>query len=918
MKGDFTRSTFRPQKHYSSVRMQQGRLQVDADWNEQADITAYLREQQSRDFLGQNVAAAPRTERVNAQADPFENFRVSLSTNGEDFDTAAESESFYIAAGRIYVNGIWCELQNATSYFSQPDYPEAPKPNQGGQYLAYLDVWQRHITTVDDDFIRESALNSVPDTTTRLQTVCQVKLKPLAKNKPTLEDAIAALTPPPKGTLKARLKPASGLSNGGPSVDNTLYRVEIHKPGPLGTATFKWSKDNGTIVSRIVSIKDNTLTVESPEGFSPGSWVEVTDTYQELRGEPGLLLQLTEKTTGTRLVFDPSKTSDGDKNLIDAARFTSRKPNNILKVRRWDTNAIQTKSDATWIDLGNNGVQINLPQANSAQTEPSQTYATGDYWLIPVRSISPRLDYWPTDNHNEPAAISPQGIQHNTAPLALFTYTNSKFKLAETNRADSLPLGDFRLTFPALTRALDSFGGVIEGSLEIKENLLVKGVMTLAEGVAVNRFSNNELSGNDKSVPTESAVKNYIDTEVREVDEKVSRASKRIDDVENEVDRVETETISRFKTVDSSITRNRASIDSNNTLIVAANTLISSNQSDIATNRNRIDTNGSSIDTNRSSINTNRNDIIANGNSITANRDIIAANENSIDTNRSNITTNKSDITTNENSVNTNRNNINTNENSITTNRSDIATNKSGITTNRNTITANGSDIATNKRDIADINDEEKGLPFLNRERIEVWNRITAVEDDIYNPEGKLSKLSTQVDGVEGQQRQLENSLSDTERALSGAISSKADRNGSLLQDFEAQDLKVARELTATQINGRSITQPSSQTLKENISGLSSQEATILLGQLDPVKFSYRSDEAHRIRAGFIAETVPDIVASADRQAVSILDVTAILAKMTKDHHLAIAQMTSLIEQQQQEISALNAKVERLSNGTII
>ncbi|MCX6048065.1 MAG: DUF6519 domain-containing protein, partial [Chloroflexi bacterium] len=41
MKGDFTRSTFKPAKHYSSVRMQQGRVQLDADWNEQIDLTAH-------------------------------------------------------------------------------------------------------------------------------------------------------------------------------------------------------------------------------------------------------------------------------------------------------------------------------------------------------------------------------------------------------------------------------------------------------------------------------------------------------------------------------------------------------------------------------------------------------------------------------------------------------------------------------------------------------------------------------------------------------------------------------------------------------------------------------------------------------------------------------------------------------------
>jgi len=38
MKADLTRDTFNPAKHYSRVMMQQGRVAVDADWNEQASI----------------------------------------------------------------------------------------------------------------------------------------------------------------------------------------------------------------------------------------------------------------------------------------------------------------------------------------------------------------------------------------------------------------------------------------------------------------------------------------------------------------------------------------------------------------------------------------------------------------------------------------------------------------------------------------------------------------------------------------------------------------------------------------------------------------------------------------------------------------------------------------------------------------
>ena len=44
MKGDFTRDTFDQMRHFSRVLMQQGRVQLDADFNEQVSILLhYLR-----------------------------------------------------------------------------------------------------------------------------------------------------------------------------------------------------------------------------------------------------------------------------------------------------------------------------------------------------------------------------------------------------------------------------------------------------------------------------------------------------------------------------------------------------------------------------------------------------------------------------------------------------------------------------------------------------------------------------------------------------------------------------------------------------------------------------------------------------------------------------------------------------------
>ncbi|MBZ0301276.1 MAG: DUF6519 domain-containing protein, partial [Anaerolineae bacterium] len=60
MRGDISRRTFDPTKHYDSVRLQQGRVQLDADSNEQVDITSHRIEAEARDLIG--LCGAPMVD----------------------------------------------------------------------------------------------------------------------------------------------------------------------------------------------------------------------------------------------------------------------------------------------------------------------------------------------------------------------------------------------------------------------------------------------------------------------------------------------------------------------------------------------------------------------------------------------------------------------------------------------------------------------------------------------------------------------------------------------------------------------------------------------------------------------------------------------------------------------------------------
>ena len=57
MRNDATRNTFDAAKNLSRVLMQQGRVQLDADWNEQASILLHYLRALAGDLLGPRARA---------------------------------------------------------------------------------------------------------------------------------------------------------------------------------------------------------------------------------------------------------------------------------------------------------------------------------------------------------------------------------------------------------------------------------------------------------------------------------------------------------------------------------------------------------------------------------------------------------------------------------------------------------------------------------------------------------------------------------------------------------------------------------------------------------------------------------------------------------------------------------------------
>jgi len=132
MKADLTRNTFHPFRHFTRVLMQQGRVQLDADWNEQAAILLRYLRSMAADIIGPHGGPAGNL-----------GFRIVALP-----PTTSPVADFAITAGHYYVDGILCEINSApvsvTAVQTQSNIVVARwivdgVPFQPGQYLELYD-----------------------------------------------------------------------------------------------------------------------------------------------------------------------------------------------------------------------------------------------------------------------------------------------------------------------------------------------------------------------------------------------------------------------------------------------------------------------------------------------------------------------------------------------------------------------------------------------------------------------------------------------------------------------------------------------------------------------------------------------------------------------------------------------------------
>jgi hypothetical protein len=466
MKGDISRSTFNKTRHFSKVRSEQGRVSIDADWNEEVDIQSYHNITSLLDIIG---------------------YAGTSDTNA--FKITGNGPTYSIGKGRYYIGGLVAEndedIQDGEKWQREngdlpplegvlpPTDPKVSliRPTKDGYYIAYLEVWERELTALEDPEIKEPALGG-PDTSTRVKTVWQVKFlyagkdfskilvsaagtdNSLSSKLPTFKQ-LEEFVNVERARLTARAVPMERRDDicvlpsttKYTGLENQLYRAEIHKPGIAGTATFKVARNNATIAAKITSIESNTMIKVSSTGkdahlgFVRDKLAEITDERRELWGLPGIMVRLTN--------VDPSNSQITFTEIDGSFRKEDFPLDFNPKIRMWDYyQPVRVPAE--------NGGFLEIEHGIQIKFEASETYQTEDCWLIPARSFlldraSDSFDQsmtgdilWPrqADGHESP--VPSIRAVHHVWPLALLEFKSGLFISSPNYR-------DFRRIFPLLT-----------------------------------------------------------------------------------------------------------------------------------------------------------------------------------------------------------------------------------------------------------------------------------------------------------------------------------------------------------------------------------------------------------------------------------------------------------------------------------
>lgn len=422
MKGDFSRRTFNEKKNYSGVLLQQGKLLIDSDWNEQIEILEHRFASFFGDMVGKSGAPSEKAMKLDYVKNKLKLYEGRFYIDGQLIENHADDDE--------NINDLFKKTVNDSS-------------KKDGWYLFYLDVWDREVSVYEDKDLLDTALGV--DTSVRIKKEWTVRCERVADSNTDLktltgryeegkwpDENSAPEWPLPQSTGKMAItQRLSGQSKSEAKdqeikngeihlIQNHLYRVEIHQaPDAKNNMIIKWSRDNGSIIAPINPIAKELIQLTNSDHkslFEKAKYIELFDTNCSSDNQAGYLVELKSES---------DKKFDDKGTVIEYAWFGKKEPiqewmaSSTLVARRWD--------EIKEIPLTEMDNEIKLERdifVLFSKDKKEDFYRSGDYWQFLVRGgkivVEQKIVGGQKDDKNITiTAKRPDGVKHSFASLAL-------------------------------------------------------------------------------------------------------------------------------------------------------------------------------------------------------------------------------------------------------------------------------------------------------------------------------------------------------------------------------------------------------------------------------------------------------------------------------------------------------------------
>lgn len=442
--------------HYSSVRMQQGRVLTDFDWNASRFIDEEVRRKTDVDIIG-------------PAGSPDNGFKI------ENLDATTGFIDFDILNGTMYTGGLRLEMNAIEKFRLQKDWLEkndndyrvpvpADFPDGVSEmfHLAYLEAWQQPVSAVEDSALFEPALGG-PDTTVRLRNMRRVRIFknpdsdecPIAWKKLQLDwkDTLHFGTVNHEDELipDTNLK-VSFIDTGVPDnlctpsvvggylgAENQSIRVQVTNfDHSTNSGHFTWGFDNASPLYRITLAADAvtiTMITEPKDQYHwPLSgqaveilpWSALLHNNEKAAEQKGILCKVTESYNPDTKIFTlaPAVTAaelaalTQWKNRTDQAVIIS--PSEFLYMRVWNRGSDLSSPAAiaftpgTAVALGNTGLQVTFTGNDFTAVD-----GTGNIWTIAARPSTPG-SVLPKELLT--TGVKPHAVRFYYSPLAIIKW----------------------------------------------------------------------------------------------------------------------------------------------------------------------------------------------------------------------------------------------------------------------------------------------------------------------------------------------------------------------------------------------------------------------------------------------------------------------------------------------------------------